>query len=67
MGVPIKPEALAALIYQAAVAKRPKLIYKKHQNIGLVLLNVLPKRWQCAVIKFLLGRNIFAHDPAPRG
>lgn len=59
MGTPIKPEILAALIYKAATTKHPKLIYKKHQNPGLVLLNVLPKRLQCAVIKFLLRLNIF--------
>lgn len=54
MGTPIAPEALAALIYKAATAKRPKLIYKKHQNPGLVLLSLLPKSWQCAIIKWLL-------------
>lgn len=55
MGTPIKPEVLAALIYKAATSKHPRLIYRKHQNIGLVLLNTLPKRLQCAVIKFLLN------------
>jgi len=55
MGTPIKSETLAALIYKAATVKHPKLIYKKHQNIGLVLLNTLPKRLQCAVIKLLLN------------
>ena len=55
MGTPIEPEILAALIYKATTAKHPKLIYKKHQNLGLVLLNILPKRWQCAVIKLLLN------------
>ena len=59
MGTPIKAEALAALIYQAATAKHPKLIYSKHQNLGLVLLNTLPKRAQCAVIKLLLQLNLF--------
>ena len=54
MGTPIKPDKLAAMIYKAATAARPRLIYKKHRNIGLVLLNVLPKRLQCAVIKLLL-------------
>lgn len=54
MGKPMKPQALAALIYKATTAKRPRLIYRKHQNIGLVLLNALPKRAQCAVIKLLL-------------
>lgn len=55
MGTPIKPEVLAALIYKAATAKHPRMIYKKHQNLGLILLNTLPKRLQCAVIRFLLN------------
>lgn len=55
MGTPIKPEVLAALIYKAVTVKNPKLIYKKHRNIGLVLLNFLPKRMQCAIIKLLLN------------
>ncbi len=59
MGTPIKPEVLAALIYKATTAKHPKLIYKKHQNVGLFLLNALPKRLQCAVIQFLLSTNLF--------
>lgn len=54
MGKPMKAERLAALIYKATTAKHPKLIYKKHQNIGLVLLSILPKRTQCAVIKLFL-------------
>ena len=58
MGKPMKAEALAALIYKATTAKHPKLIYRKHQNIGLVLLNALPKRAQCAVIKLLLRLNL---------
>lgn len=57
MGKPIKAEALAVLLYRATTAKHPKLIYKKHQNLGLVLLNALPKRTQCAVIKLLLRPN----------
>lgn len=56
MGKPIEPSSLAALVYRAAVKKRPKLVYKKHQNIGLVLLNLLPLRLQCAIIKLLLDR-----------
>lgn len=59
MGKPMPPDALAALIYKAATAKYPKLIYCKHRNIGLVLLAVLPKRLQCTVIKLLLSLNLF--------
>ena len=57
MGKPISPEILAKLMYKAATKRRPKLTYKKHRNIGLVLLNLLPKRWQCGLIKFLLHLN----------
>lgn len=66
MGTPIKPEKLAALIYKAATAKSPHLIYKKHQNFGLVLLNILPKRMQCAVIKLLLGTGSRQRDCATK-
>lgn len=55
MGKPIAPEALAALIYKATTAKHPKLIYQKNRHIGLILLNILPKRLQCAIIKLLLN------------
>ena len=55
MGKPIAPAVIAALIFKAATVKHPKLTYKKHCNPGLVLLNLLPKRCQCAVIKFLLS------------
>ena len=58
MGRPISPEALAALIYKATTAAHPRLIYTKHQNIGLVLLDALPKRVQCAVIRMLLRLDL---------
>ena len=57
MGTPMKPEALAGLIFRAATAKHPRLIYSKNRSAGLLLLNLLPKRMQCAVIKMLLGRK----------
>ena len=59
MGTPIKPDTLAALIYKATAAKKPKLIYQKHRSPGLVLLNILPKRLQCALIKLLLNHFTF--------
>ncbi len=55
MGTPIEPTKLASLVYKASTVRRPKLVYKKHQNIGLVLLNLLPLRLQCAIIKLLLN------------
>lgn len=55
MGTPIEPKKLASLVYKASTARRPRLVYKKHQNLGLVLLNILPLRLQCAIIKLLLN------------
>ena len=54
MGTPMAPEKLSKIIYRATYKKRPKLIYQKHRNPGLVLLNLLPKRLQCFIIKALL-------------
>ena len=54
MGKPLSPTKMAKFIYKKSIKKHPKLIYKKHQNIGLVLLSILPKRWQCAIIKRIL-------------
>lgn len=57
MGKPIAPEQLAKMIYKAMTAKYPRLVYQKNRHIGLLLLNWLPIRLQCAVIKFLLNRK----------
>lgn len=54
MGKPMKPEKLAKVIYKISIKKHPKLIYKKHRTFGLILLNLLPKRLQCWIIKMLL-------------
>ena len=54
MGTPLKAEKLAKLIYKATIKKHPKYIYNIHRNLGLVLLNILPKRLQCLIIKILL-------------
>lgn len=54
MGKPISPERIAPTYYQALTAKRPKLIYKKHLNPLLLLMNILPKRLQCFVVKTLI-------------
>lgn len=55
MGTPMKAEKLAKLVYRALTSKHPKLSYKKHRNLGLILLNLLPLRMQCFVIKLLLN------------
>ena len=57
MGEPMPPQRLAKIIYKASSAKHPRLNYNKHRNPGLVLLGVLPRRVQCAVIKMLLNRK----------
>lgn len=44
MGKPLKAEKLARKIYKITIKKRNKLTYKIHRNLGLVLLNLLPKR-----------------------
>lgn len=54
MGKPMKPEKLASFIYKISIKKHPKITYIKHQNLGLVLLNILPKKMQCNIIKKLL-------------
>ena len=56
-GTPMKPQIFAKTVYRAAVAKHPRIAYSKHRNLGLVLLNLLPKRLQCAIIKMLLKRK----------
>ncbi len=56
MGKPMKPDVLAKTVYRGATAKRPRAVYKKHRNPGLVLLNLLPIKMQCAIIKMLLNR-----------
>lgn len=54
MGTPLKPMKVAKLIVKVTIKKRNKLSYKIHRNIGLLLLNVLPKRLQCYIIKKIL-------------
>lgn len=54
MGTPIEPEKLAKLYVKAINKKHPKYIYKKHLSFGLLLLNMLPIRMQCWIIKLLL-------------
>ena len=56
MGTPMKPEKMARKIARIHEKRHPRLIYKIHQNAGLVLLSALPKRMQCAVIRWLLNR-----------
>ena len=57
MGKPLKPVVLGKLIYKVTLKKHPKYIYNKHRSLGLVLLNMFPKRLQCGIIKALLKRK----------
>jgi len=59
MGRPIPPEKLASLIYKAATVRHPRTVYQKHRNPGLVLLNLLPRSSQCALIRWLLDLGWF--------
>lgn len=54
MGKAEKPEKLAKLIFKAATKKHPKIVYKINYNLWLILLNILPIRLQCRIIKLLL-------------
>lgn len=54
MGKPLNPQKIAPTYYKALTSKHPKSIYKKHTNPLLKLLNILPKRLQCWVVKSLL-------------
>ena len=55
MGKPIKTEKLAKFIYSKVTKRNSKYTYKIHRNFGLILLNILPKKLQCAIIKLLLN------------
>ena len=54
IGKPLPVKKLANKIYKVSSKKNPKYIYKIHRSAGLVLLNMLPKRVQCFIIKSLL-------------
>lgn len=56
-GKPMPPERVATLIYTAARRRRVRLDYSINRHPGLVLLSILPRRIQCAVIKMLLNRK----------
>ncbi len=54
MGNPKTPEKIAKLYYKALISKNNKIVYKKNVNPLLKLLNVLPDRLQCFIIKLIL-------------
>ena len=56
MGTPMDSNQFARFIYKVSLKKHPKLIYNKHHNFLLKGMSLLPKRWQCAIIKKLLKK-----------
>ena len=54
MGTPLPPEKLAGTYYIALTKRRPKNVYYKHANALLRLMNFLPKKLQCGIVKHLL-------------
>lgn len=57
MGKPISTQKLATFVYKISTKKRPKAVYSKHRNLGLILLSILPKSLQCYIVKKLLKRR----------
>lgn len=54
MGQPKNVLKITKVYYKALFKKRPKLIYKKNTNLLLKLLNILPKKLQCFIIKKII-------------
>ena len=50
----VTPEKVAKKAVKILCAKRPKYVYKINRNPLLLLLNVLPPRWQTGIIKKIL-------------
>ena len=50
----IPPSKIANLAYKIANKKKPKYIYKINRNPLLILLNILPHRFQNWIIKKIL-------------
>ena len=55
MGTPMNSRKLARLINKVVSLKHPRLVYRVHTNPGLRLMNLLPKRAQCRVIRAILN------------
>ena len=54
MGKPASVERICRVYHRAISARSPRLVYKKHINPLLKLLNILPKRLQCFIIKSII-------------
>ena len=53
----VEPEKIAKVIGKALDTRRPRYVYKVNRNPLLLLLNALPDRMQCAVIKMILTKK----------
>ena len=53
----VPPEKVARLLIKALSAKRPRLTYCVNRNPLLLLMNAIPKRWQCAAIRLALRKR----------
>ena len=51
----IPPERIAALVTKILNARHPRYVYAVNRNPLLLLMNALPDRLQCALIRLLLG------------
>lgn len=50
----VPPERVAEKAFSAVRAKKPKYVYKLNRNPLLILLNLLPKKWQTKIIAGIL-------------
>jgi NAD(P)-dependent dehydrogenase (short-subunit alcohol dehydrogenase family) len=50
----VSPEKIAKKTKKILDKKHPKFVYKINRNKLLLLLNLLPKSWQCKIIKKIL-------------
>ncbi len=50
----VSPQKIAKTARKAITSKRPKYIYNVNRNLLLRLLNILPSRWQVAIISKIL-------------
>lgn len=57
MGTPMDARKIGHKIYRICNKENPKYVYKIHQNLGLILLNLMPLKIQCFIIKKLLGNG----------
>ena len=52
----IPPEKIANLVSKILIKRNPKYVYKINQNLGLKLLNILPRRLQNKIIKNIISK-----------